>query len=495
MQQRQIRVSSLPLWLRLSLLGPCIVASSRCTGTTPSQLTPLSSPPSMQSAASNGPERVRPRSFTLARNPLIQHIVVIMQENRSFDNLFEGFPGADTAKVGDADGISVPLQQWSLATSGDINHSHDQFLEDYDNGRMDHFGNVIVGFKHGCSDRFNEPQCWLFAGSPANRQPFSVVPRTEVQPYWTMARSYALGDRMFESSNGPSFASHEYMISGQAQHVTDNPNSRGVWGCDSPSTTTTRQLQFGTTTPPNFSPETGIQVAGPFPCFNYATAANLLDAARISWTYYAPAIGSRGAVWSAFDAISPVRLGTDWVKNVKSPETSIFTDILRGTLPQVAWVVPSFKNSDHAGSRSTTGPQWVASIVDAIGNSAYWQTTAIIITWDDWGGWYDHVSPQQYPNSTTGAFEGLGFRVPVIVVSPYAKGHYVSHNQHEIVSTLRFIEKTFGLSVLGTADLRADAFDDMFDFTQRPTRFKTIPTTLTVTALKNQQPSVEPPDY
>lgn len=106
-----------------------------------------------------------------------------------------------------------------------------------------------------------------------------------------------------------------------------------------------------------------------------------------------------------------------------------------------------------------------------------------------------NVSPQQYPNPATGAFEGLGFRVPVIVVSPYAKEHYVSHNQHEIASTLRFIEKTFGLSVLGTADSRADAFDDMFDFTQRPTRFKTIPTTLTITALKNQQPSAEPPDY
>ncbi|MBV8117713.1 MAG: hypothetical protein JOZ01_07025, partial [Candidatus Eremiobacteraeota bacterium] len=112
----------------------------------------------------------------------------------------------------------------------------------------------------------------------------------------------------------------------------------------------------------------------------------------------------------------------------------------------------------------------------AIGQSNYWGNTAIIVMWDEWGGWYDHVRPPQYPDPVTHAREGLGFRVPVIVISPYAKAGYISHQQHEVASTLHFIEETFGLGNLGLADTRADGFDDMFDFTQPPIVFQPIPT-------------------
>jgi phospholipase C len=120
--------------------------------------------------------------------------------------------------------------------------------------------------------------------------------------------------------------------------------------------------------------------------------------------------------------------------------------------------------------------------VNEIGQSKYWNNTAIIVMWDEWGGWYDHVVPPQYKDPMTGAYEGLGFRIPLLIVSPYAKAGYISHQQHEVASTLHFIEQTFNLPPLGSnlnppmqlADQRADAFDDAFDFTQQPIPFKVI---------------------
>ncbi len=117
----------------------------------------------------------------------------------------------------------------------------------------------------------------------------------------------------------------------------------------------------------------------------------------------------------------------------------------------------------------------VTSIVNAIGQSNYWKNTAIVITWDEWGGWFDHVLPPQYADPQTGAYEGLGYRTPLIIVSPYAKNHYVSKAQHETASALHFVEKIFHLPSLGTADARADAYNDVFNFSQSPTPFKKIP--------------------
>jgi phospholipase C len=161
----------------------------------------------------------------------------------------------------------------------------------------------------------------------------------------------------------------------------------------------------------------------------------------------------------------------------------VLTDITSGNLAQVSWVMPHGGASDHPGSNSgNCGPDWVASIVNAVGKSQYWNSTAIIVMWDEWGGWYDHVLPKQYKDPVTHAYEGLGYRIPLLIVSPYAKAGYISHDQHEIASTLHFIEQTFALPPLGSsmsppvqlADQRADAFDDAFDFTQQPITFKPI---------------------
>lgn len=140
-------------------------------------------------------------------------------------------------------------------------------------------------------------------------------------------------------------------------------------------------------------------------------------------------------------------------------------------------MIPTGSDSDHAGANNGSGPSWVASVVNAIGNSSYWKNTAIIITWDDWGGWYDHVPPPSVlvNCSQWGCGYVYGFRVPLIVVSPYAKTKYISHVNHDFGSILNFVEKTFGLSSLGYADAAtADDLSDCFDLQQSPMPFQVI---------------------
>jgi phospholipase C len=169
--------------------------------------------------------------------------------------------------------------------------------------------------------------------------------------------------------------------------------------------------------------------------------------------------------------------------------TQVLTDITNNQLAQVSWVTPNGLQSDHAQSTDGTGPSWVASVVNSIGNSPYWSNTAIFITWDDWGGWYDHVPPR-----IINSYE-YGFRVPLIVVSPYAKAKYISHNTHDFGSMLKFTEETFGLQSLGYADVAADDFADCFDFTQTPLKFQTINAPLKAAYfLNDKSPPTDPDD-
>jgi phospholipase C len=418
----------------------------------------------------------------------IKHVIVIMQENRSFNNLFYGFPGAKTFATGNGHGTTYKMQEIPMKWRYDLNHSHAQFLEDYDNGKADGFDGEIIKMKHTgtvCSDRvnaYNEPSCWVESRAQRIKQmAFSYVRRSDIQPYWTMAQEYALGDDAFSSNNGPTFVSHQYLVAGESGHSVEVPTDH-PWACKSKhKKETVNLLAYGQASPPVFSAATGHEVDGPFPCFDYTTIVANLDAANVTWRYYAQAHGA-GNNLDPFEANSPVWGGPDRA-NIISPDTTVLTDIANGNLANVSWVTPSGSNSDHPGPQSgDKGPSWVGSIVNAVGESKYWDSTAIIVMWDEWGGWFDGVVPPQYADPQTGANEGLGFRVPLIVVSPYAKAGYVSHSQHEIASTLRFIEETFALPFIGSssgqkyADQRADGFDDMFDYTQQPIPFKRIST-------------------
>jgi phospholipase C len=180
--------------------------------------------------------------------------------------------------------------------------------------------------------------------------------------------------------------------------------------------------------------------------------------------------------------------GSAW-SNVIIPQTQVLTDISNHQLAQVTWVIPDGDESDHALSNDGSGPSWVTSIVNAIGNGSYWSNTAIFITWDDWGGWYDHVAPK-----VINSYE-YGFRVPLIVVSPYAQAGYISHTTHDFGSILKFIEETYGLPSLGYADVAADDFSDCFDFTQTPLKFQTISAPLSAEHfLRDRRPPTDPDD-
>ncbi|HKD61625.1 MAG TPA: alkaline phosphatase family protein [Terracidiphilus sp.] len=398
-----------------------------------------------------------PLPFTALLRKNIQHVVIIVQENRTFDNLFSGFPGADSTTTGISYGQIVPLNAVPLESGVDVDHSHRGWWTDWDNGKND-------GFAHASS-------------YPIPYYPYAYVPQNETAQYWTLAQNYVLADRMFQSNTGPSFAAHQYIIAGQSADADENPGTL-PWGCDSPSGSGVSLVG------PN-----GTDLPGPYPCFDYQTIGDLMDQAKVSWKYYAPSDAEGvGYVWSAFDAIKHIRYGPDWAGDVISPETQVLTDIENGNLAQVSWVVPAFANSDHAGPGvGKTGPDWVASIVNEIGASKYWQNTVIFITWDDWGGWYDHVPPPQIDEM------GLGFRVPLIVVSPYARRGYISHQQHEFGSLLNLTEELFNLPSLGTRDAISDDFSDCFDFSQPVLPHVPVQTNLTHEYFKHQVPT-GPPD-
>jgi phospholipase C len=205
---------------------------------------------------------------------------------------------------------------------------------------------------------------------------------------------------------------------------------------------------------------------------------------------YAPAgAGPHHSIWNGFAAINHIYNGPDWAQDVISPETQILTDVPNGYLAAVTWVVPSYPNSDHAGSGSNTGPAWVASVVNAIGQSQFWSSTAIFILWDDWGGWYDHVAPPQLD------YDGLGVRVPMICISPYALSGVVSHTQYEFGSILRFVENNFGLAQLAASDTRATPADSgCLDYSQSPRPFAAISAGLKRSDFIRRPPSRHAPD-
>lgn len=383
----------------------------------------------------------------------IKHVVVIIQENRSFDNFFKDFPGADTVDQGASPTGPIALHPVDLALPVDVDHQRKAFIQAYDDGRMD-------GWQQLNTLPRQDPDF-----------PYAYVPREQLAPYWDMALEYTLADRMFQSNSGPSFPAHLYLIAGQSDFTASNPNHRETthfaWGCDSPFDARVSVINPG-----------GEEVGGPYPCLNFQTIADVALPLGVTWRYYAPGLQDLGNIWSAFDAIRHIRYSPYWA-NVISPETQVLADARRGDLPNITWIAPSAQNSDHPFPKENLpedisvegayGPEWVASIVNSIGKSPLWRSTAIFVVWDDWGGWFDHVAPPQLDRM------GLGPRVPFIVISPWAKRHYVSHVQHEFGSILHFTELTFNLPSLHTTDERADALRDCFDFEQRPTPFRAIP--------------------
>jgi phospholipase C len=407
----------------------------------------------------------------------IQHVVLMIQENHSFDDFFATYPGADGATFGlmktPSGDVQVPLKEARLI-SHSLDHQHQSFELEYDHGKMDGFNLVKMALKKGVK-------------IPAGTYPYRYVNPKDIAPYWEIAQNYVLGDHMFMTQSSSSFTGHQDLIAagtpvGNGRNVIDFPIP-SAWGCNAPPGTVTSVI-----TPRGQE----LRGKGPFPCFTYATLRDLLDAKGVSWLYYTNT--SRAAVWDAFDAIDAVRHGSEWKTNIVIPETQIYNDITYGTLPAVSWVIPDSVDSDHPGAHSDSGPSWIASVVNAVGQSQYWDSTVVIVVWDDWGGQFDHFPPPQLDG------QGLGPRVPFLLVSAYARQTspsqpgYISHTQYEFGSIIKFIEDNWHLGNLGNTDVRATSISDCFDFTQKPRPFVTIQAKYSKEYFERRPPSGLPLD-
>jgi phospholipase C len=462
-------------------------------------------------------------------NPKIQHVVIIFQENRTPDNLFQGLcippfgqssscsinptPSQyDIASVGADFTGPITLSPIDLGTVGtnpdnyDLDHSHPAFVE-----MCDLMTSTGACKMDGASLIRTSCATGVTGCAPANPQFKYVIP-TDVQPYLTMAHTYTFADHMFQTNQGPSFPAHQFIISGTSAptatsnlFVAENGSNNG--GCISLPNVTVRLIDpTGNENNPLYPPI--------YPCFEHPTLTDVLQNANLTWRYYTP---TAGYIWTGPNAIQHICVpnvpppngtactGPDWTNNVVLTNTRVLTDIAKGELANVSWVIPTGFASDHALMNDGSGPSWVASIVNAIGSSSYWSNTAIIIAWDDWGGWYDHVAPPQILQGSNCAQWGCGyvygFRVPMIVISPYAKPAYISHVDHDFGSILKFIENTYGLPPISTvnggyADSNAlDDLSDCFNFSQTPRQFQPIDAPLKADYFMNdKRPPTDPDD-
>ncbi len=430
-----MRISGLSCYALTSCVATVLLAG--CGGSQP----PISAPGAMPRNAVTALRAARSKSP-------IQHIVLIVQESRTFNDLFT------TTKVGEMrvghKTIRVKLKEVNLNAKRP--------------GEDDGYFAYLKSYRHGHMDGFN-----LAA--------YEYVKPSDIQPYFTLASEYGLADRMFQTQGSGDFTAHQDLIRGGTEisssaSLIDSPSESMVWGCGAPVGTLTNlistKLQYG-------------RLNGPFPCTNdfphsgssYKTLADPLDAANISWKSYAPTLSpyEPGALWNAFLVIASIDGNkTEWDQHISIPETNIFSDISNDKLPAMSWVIPDGVNSDHPGYTSDKGPAWVASVVNAIGESSYWNSTAIVIVWDDWGGFYDPIAPPKLDDQG-----GPGFRVPMIVVSPYVPQGEVSHTVYGFGSIVRFIEDTWNLGRLGTTDETSKSIGNIFKFHQSPRPFSPIP--------------------
>jgi phospholipase C len=435
-----------------------------------------------------------------AAAPPFKHIILVIQENRTPDNIFGSNPnfelGVDIATSGvTSKGKAIALFAQPMVTCYDISHTHKAFEAALTEG----FDKDTVIPSSGCKP-------------PADAE-FAYVDNSssEVQPYFDIAENYGFANRMFQTNQGPSFAAHQFLFGGTSTVSTESPlfmsenpkEGHANSGCIAPSTQTEVVIDpYGneTSNPPIY------------PCVDHPTLSDALEAAHVSWRYYTPTAGS---IWSAPDAISHICqpqterggslrcVGTDWTQHVVTQNPAqVLTDVANCDLQQVSWVIPTAEESDHAQVNQGMGPAWVASVVNAVGNQAtcpdgenYWDDTAIIITWDDWGGWFDHVPPPAVNVLTQGGQpvwgDGYtyGFRVPLMVVSAYTPPGLVDNTMHDFGSVLYFVERNFGLGFIGPGDTiysqyadyqaaqRGDTMSEFFPLSS-PLAFTPIPSPL-----------------
>ncbi len=414
-------------------------------------------------------------SFRALGTPTIQHLVYIIQENHSFDNYFGTYPGAN----GFPPGISLPLNP-TEPTAGlvapfrlDMNQPVNMVGDELPPGVSDPdqiaTGNSVQPFNLGGEAISHDlghawsvaHQAWDngkmdgFVSAEGSTLTMGYYDHSELPYYWDYADHFVLDDNFFSSLMGPSFPNHLYIASGTNspvngsyswvlnKGVTDNVGSNFAWS--------------------------GLNL-------DWSTLAEELTNRTISWSWYDGSTNPlTPSTWNVLPVFTYFKSHPDTLARHVNNTASFVTDVQNGQLPAVSWIIPGawtpptypsackgVAPSEHPPARSDCGMDYVSYLVNEVLRSQYWQSTAIIITWDDYGGFYDHVPPPQVD-----AY-GEGFRVPTLVISAWSKPYFIDHTFYEFASLLRMAEDIFNLPVLGTRDVNASDMMSTFDFNQYP---------------------------
>jgi phospholipase C len=459
----------------------------------------------------------------------IKHVIVIQQENRSFDSYFGTFPGADgipmkngtpTVCVPDpASGACVAPYVDHADVNGGGPHSAVNATADVNGGKMDGFIGQAQSGQKGCLDP-TDPACT----NSASPDVMGYHTRSDIPNYWTYAKDFVLQDHMFEPNASWSLPSHLFLVSEWSAYCTqeDNPSS-----CV--NALQTRPVErpqnapavLGGQTGPKNAPRTNKRgvvknTGGNQPIYAWTDLTYLLHKDHVSWAYYVVSGTEPDCENDAAETCAPVAQNSStpgiwnplpWFNTVQNDHqlgniqdvSKFYAAAKAGNLPAVSWVVPSGEVSEHPPAPVSYGQSYVTSLIDAVMKSPDWDSTAIFLAWDDWGGFYDHVVPPTVDQN------GYGLRVPGNVISPYARKGYVDHQTLSFDAYDKFIEDDFlhGQRINPATDGRPDPRPDVrenekilgnletdFDFNQSPRSPLVLPvhpkTTLTGTPMPSQ---------
>ncbi len=397
--------------------------------------------PFIQAQAASQPDSSQPPTP-------IQHLVVLLQENHTFDNYFGTYPGADGLPAGTKMPVDPKnpgagyVTPWHIGNSTitDLSHSAATYHDQYDNGKMDAFVSAL-------NNRNQDGKLSM-----------GYYDARDIPYYWNLADNFVLFDHFFSSARDGSFANHMY------------------WVAAIPPVT-----------------QKGQKLADMLA--NVPTIFDRLQAAGVSWKFYVqnydPTLTYRNLGTSGNRASQVI-----WVpllnfdRFIDDPALSshivdlsqYFVDLQNGTLPSVAYVIPSGA-SEHPPSSLKTGQTFVKTLIQELVRSSVWNSSAFLLAYDDWGGWYDHVLPPQVDQY------GYGPRVPAILVSPYAKKGYIDSTVLDFTSILKFIEQNWGVASLSQRDANANNFLSAFDFSQAPRSPEFISSTKADSAPPKKDPS------
>jgi phospholipase C len=378
----------------------------------------------------------------------IRHVVIIMQENRSFDSYFGTYPGADgipglAGNPGtlpclpdpDRNNCDPPYHDAKNRNGGGP-HGHVTALSDIAGGRMDGFvTQAVLGRTSYCKAHFDDPRCSYMPNKP---DVMGYHDWREIPNYWDYAGRFVLQDHMFESDSSWSLPEHLYLVSGWSANCT---TKNDPMSCHS-------EPQF-----PGSPPGEPGNATGEPPDYAWTDLTYLLHRYHVSWSYYVdrgtqpdcadnkmfcapvPQNARTPGIWNPLPWFDTVRQDHE-LRNI-APLPAFFKALANNRLPSISWIVPADKVSDHPPALVTRGQAYVTGVINSIMRSRAWKSTAIFVSWDDWGGFYDHVEPPVVDD------QGYGLRVPALVISPYAKRGYIDHQILSQDAYLKFIEDDF----------------------------------------------------